>query len=191
MLKLFADYLVFTLIGLVPGTRAGEALDFFIYDTLKIFLLLAAIIFVVAVIRSSFPPERTKRLLSHKREYVGNVLAAMLGIITPFCSCSAVPLFIGFVESGIPLGVTFSFLISSPLVNEVALVMLFGLFGWQVAAMYAGAGVAIAIAAGWVIGALGLEKYVEDFVWKMSVGASGDDSRGLTWTDRCERGWSA
>ncbi len=116
MLKEFADYLVFKILSLQPGTRLAEALDFFIYDTLKIFLLLAGIIFFVAIIRASFPPEKTKRILSHKREYVGNVLAALLGIVTPFCSCSAVPLFIGFVESGVPLGVTFSFLISSPMV---------------------------------------------------------------------------
>jgi len=133
MLKSFADYIVFTKIGLLPGSRGGEALNFFIYDTLKIFLLLTTIIFVVAIIRSSFPPERTKRILSHKREYIGNLLAALLGIVTPFCSCSAVPLFIGFVESGVPLGVTFSFLISSPMVNEVALIMLWGLFGWKIA----------------------------------------------------------
>src|SRR5512133_4265021 len=109
MLKTVADYLTFSLFGLQPASRLGEALDFFLYDTMKIFLLLATIIFVVAVIRSWFPPERTKRILSHKREYVGNILAALLGIVTPFCSCSAVPLFIGFVESGVPLGVTFSF----------------------------------------------------------------------------------
>ncbi|MBP1728082.1 MAG: permease, partial [Deltaproteobacteria bacterium] len=119
MLKAAADYLVFTLAGLAPGSRGGEALNFFIYDTLKIFLLLTTIIFVVAIIRSSFPPEKTRRMLSHKREYVGNVLAALLGIVTPFCSCSAVPLFIGFVTAGVPLGVTFSFLISAPMVNEV------------------------------------------------------------------------
>jgi len=172
MLKPFADYLVFNLIGLVPGSHLGEALNFFIYDTLKIFLLLATIIFVVAVIRTSFPPERTKRILSHKREYVGNVLAALLGIVTPFCSCSAVPLFIGFVESGVPLGVTFSFLISSPMVNEVALIMLWGLFGWKIALIYIGSGLLVAIFAGIIIGKLKMEKYVQDYVWKMQVGAA-------------------
>lgn len=170
MLKHFADWLVFSIIGLVPGSRAGEALDFFIYDTLKIFLLLTTIIFVVAIIRTSFPPEKTKRLLSHKREYVGNVLAALLGIVTPFCSCSAVPLFIGFVESGVPLGVTFSFLISSPMVNEVALIMLWGLFGWKIALIYIGTGLLVAIVAGIVIGKLKMEKYVQDYVWEMQVG---------------------
>lgn len=170
MLKQFADWLVFETIGLVPGSRSGEALNFFIYDTLKIFLLLTTIIFVVAIIRSSFPPEKTKRMLSHKREYVGNVLAALLGIVTPFCSCSAVPLFIGFVESGVPLGVTFSFLISSPMVNEVALIMLWGLFGWKIALIYIGAGLLVAIFGGIIIGKLKMEKYVQDYVWEMQVG---------------------
>ena len=172
VLKNFADYIVFTLIGLAPGSRSGEALNFFIYDTLKIFLLLATIIFVVAIIRTSFPPERTKRILSHKREYVGNVMAALLGIVTPFCSCSAVPLFIGFVESGVPLGVTFSFLISSPMVNEVALIMLWGMFGWKIALIYIGSGLLVAIFAGIVIGKLKMEKYVQDYVWEMQVGNS-------------------
>ena len=170
MLKSFADYMVFIIFGLTPGSRSGEALDFFIYDTMKIFLLLSTIIFVVAVIRTSFPPEKTKRLLSHNREYVGNILAALLGIVTPFCSCSAVPLFIGFVESGVPLGVTFSFLISSPMVNEVALIMLWGLFGWKIALIYVGSGLMVAIFAGILIGKLKMEKYVQDYVWEMQVG---------------------
>jgi uncharacterized protein len=172
MFKQFADYLVFTLLGLAPGSRLAEALNFFIYDIVKIFLLLSTIIFVVAVIRSSFPPEKTRRILSHKREYVGNVLAALLGIVTPFCSCSAVPLFIGFVESGVPLGVTFSFLISSPMVNEVALIMLWGLFGWKIAIIYIGSGLLVAIVAGIVIGRLKMERYVQDYVWEMQVGNS-------------------
>ncbi len=172
MLKSFADYIVFTLSGMVPGSRSGEAFNFFIYDTLKIFLLLTTIIFVVAVIRTSFPPEKTKHMLSHKREYVGNVLAALLGIVTPFCSCSAVPLFIGFVESGVPLGVTFSFLISSPMVNEVALIMLWGLFGWKIALIYISSGLLVAIVAGIVIGKLKMERYVQDYVWEMQVGSA-------------------
>ena len=172
MLKQLTDYLVFALLGLTPGSRAGEALDFFIYDTVKIFLLLTTIIFVVAIVRSSFPPERTKRILSHRREYVGNTLAALLGIVTPFCSCSAVPLFIGFVESGVPLGVTFSFLISSPMVNEVALIMLWGLFGWKIALIYIGTGLLVAIVSGIIIGKLKMERYVQDYVWEMQVGTS-------------------
>jgi hypothetical protein len=172
VLKTFADYVTYDLFGLKPGTHLGEALDFFIYDTLKIFLLLTVIIFVVAIIRSQFPPEKTKQILSHKREYIGNVLAALLGVVTPFCSCSAVPLFIGFVESGVPLGVTFSFLISSPMVNEVALILLYGLFGWKIAAVYIASGLLIAIIAGFVIGRLKMEKYVQDYVWQMEVGNS-------------------
>jgi len=172
MLKNSADYITFDLLGLTPGTHLGEALNFFIYDTTKIFLLLTTIIYVVAIIRTSFPPEKTKRLLSHKREYVGNILAALLGVVTPFCSCSAVPLFIGFVESGVPLGVTFSFLISSPMVNEVALIMLWGLFGWKIALIYIGSGLLVAIIAGIIIGKLKMEKYVQDYVWEMQVGNS-------------------
>ena len=118
MLQMFADYVAYTLFGLLPSSHLGAAVDFFIYDTIKIFLMLATIIFLVSLVRSFFPPERTKKILSHKREFIGNILAALLGIVTPFCSCSAVPVFIGFVESGVPLGVTFSFLISSPMVNE-------------------------------------------------------------------------
>ena len=172
MLKNLADNIVFNLLKLRPGSRLGEALDFFIYDTLKIFLLLTTIIYAVAIIRSYFSPERTRRILSHNREYVGNVLAALLGIATPFCSCSAVPLFIGFVESGIPLGVTFSFLISSPMINEIALIMLWGLFGWKIAAIYIGSGLLVAIVAGIVIGRFKMEKYVQDYVWEIKVGAA-------------------
>ncbi len=182
MLKRFADYLIFDLFGLHSGSHLGEALNFFIYDTIKIFLLLCTIIFVVAIIRSSFPPERTKRILSHKREYVGNIMAALLGIVTPFCSCSAVPLFIGFVESGVPLGVTFSFLISSPMVNEVALIMLWGMFGWKIALIYIGTGLLVAIVSGIVIGRLKMEKHVQDYVWEMQVGSQ--EIEELTFRDK-------
>ena len=169
MLKEFADYITYSLLKLQPVSHAGEALNFFIYDTIKIFLLLGTIIFAVAVIRAYFPPEKTRRLLAHKKEYIGNVMAALLGIATPFCSCSAVPLFIGFVEAGVPLGVTFSFLISSPMVNEIALIMLWGLFGWKIALIYTGCGVVLAIASGIVIGKLRMEKYVQDYVWETKV----------------------
>ena len=182
MFKPFADYLVFNLIGLSPGSHLGDALNFFIYDTLKIFFLLSVIIYFVAIIRSWFPPEKTKRILSHEREYVGNIMAALLGIVTPFCSCSAVPLFIGFVESGVPLGVTFSFLISSPMVNEVALIMLWGMFGWKIALIYIGTGLLVAIIAGIVIGRLKMEKYVQDYVWEMQVGNS--EIVDQTWPER-------
>ena len=167
MLKVLADYLVYDLFGMARGTRLSGALEFFIYDTIKIFLLLSVIIFAVSVIRSYFSPERTKRILSHKREFIGNILAALLGIVTPFCSCSAVPLFIGFVEAGVPLGVTFSFLISSPMVNEVAVVLLWGLFGWKVAVIYMSAGLSVAIVAGYIIGRLKLESWVEEYVYKI------------------------
>ena len=170
MLKNFADYVVFDLLMIRQGTHLGEALNFFIYDTIKIFFLLSVIIFIVAVIRSYFPPEKTRRILSRRRVYVGNALAASLGIVTPFCSCSAVPLFIGFVESGVPLGVTFSFLVSSPMINEVALVLLLGLFGWKIALAYVGTGLVIAIISGVVIGKLKMEKYVQDYVYQMKVG---------------------
>jgi uncharacterized membrane protein YraQ (UPF0718 family) len=170
MLKDFADYIVFKRVGLTPGTHLGEALNFFIYDTIKIFILLSVIIFFVAIIRSYFPPERTRRILSHKREYIGNGLAGLLGIVTPFCSCSAVPLFIGFVESGVPLGVTFSFLVSSPMINEIALVLLLGLFGWKIALLYIGTGLVVSFISGILIGRLRMERYVQDYVYQMKVG---------------------
>ena len=178
----FAAYLVFTLLGLTKGSRLGDAANFFVYDTIKIFLLLTTIIFCVAVIRSYFPPEKTKRFLSHGKEYVGNVLAALLGIVTPFCSCSAVPLFIGFVESGVPLGVTFSFLVSSPMVNEIALIMFWGLFGWKIALIYIGSGVTVAIISGIVIGKLNMERFVQDYVYTIKMGERGTEQtfRGET-----------
>jgi uncharacterized protein len=170
MLKAFADLIVYRLIGLAPGTHLGEALNFFIYDSIKILILLTVIIFLVAILRSYFPPERTRNILSRKREYVGNGLAGLLGIVTPFCSCSAVPLFIGFVESGVPLGVTFSFLVSSPMINEVALVLLWGLFGWRVALLYIATGLVVSIISGIVIGKMKLERYVQDYVYQMKIG---------------------
>jgi len=170
MLNTLSDYFTYDLLKLEHGTHLADAVNFFIYDTIKIFLLLSAIIFVIAIIRSYFPPEKTKRILSHKKVFIGNILAALLGIVTPFCSCSAVPLFIGFVEAGIPLGVTFSFLISSPMVNEVAIVLLFGLFGWKVTAIYIGTGLLVAIFGGIIIGKLRLEKWVEEYVYRFHNG---------------------
>lgn len=170
MLKAFADYLTYSIFNLDRGTRIAEAVDFFIYDTIKIFLLLSVIIFLVSIIRSYFPPERTRKILSHKKEFIGNILAALLGVVTPFCSCSAVPLFIGFVEAGVPLGVTFSFLISSPMVNEVAVVLLWGLFGWKIAVIYMVTGLIVAIFSGFTIGRLKLEKWVEEYVYKFYAG---------------------
>ncbi|MCB1887894.1 MAG: permease [Rhodocyclaceae bacterium] len=159
----FADALL-ALTGLDRGTHLGEALHFFLYDTPKVLLLLTGVVFVMGVIQTYFAPERTRALLSGHRAGVGNVLAASLGVVTPFCSCSAVPLFIGFLSAGIPLGITLSFLIAAPMVNEVALVLLFGLFGWRVAALYLVLGLAVAIVAGLVIGRLGMERHLEDWV---------------------------
>ncbi|MFN3479732.1 MAG: permease [Thermodesulfovibrionales bacterium] len=170
MLKGFASYVTYSLIKLEQGSRLGDAIEFFIYDTIKIFLLLSAIIFIVSIIRSFFPPEKTRKILSHKKEFIGNILAALLGVVTPFCSCSAVPLFIGFVEAGVPIGVTFSFLISSPMVNEVAVVLLWGLFGWKVTGIYIGTGLLVAIFGGFIIGKLKLEKWVEEYVYKFKTG---------------------
>ncbi|HEX3045730.1 MAG TPA: permease [Bacillota bacterium] len=182
MWKAFVDWLVYVVFGLSAKSHLAAALNFFIYDTVKIFFLLAVIIFAVAIIRSFFPPEKTKLILSKFPETVGNVLAALLGIVTPFCSCSAVPLFIGFIEAGVPLGVTFSFLVSSPMVNEVALIMLWGLFGWKVALLYITSGVIIAIISGMLIGRLKLEKYVEDYVYQIQMGNS--ELPNPTWTER-------
>src|SRR5512139_3214131 len=148
-----------------PNSHLGAAISFFAYDTPKVLMLLTLVVFGMGVVRSFFSPEKTRALLAGKHEGVGNVLAAGLGIVTPFCSCSAVPLFIGFVTAGVPLGVTFSFLISAPMVNEVALVLLVGLFGWRVAAVYLTTGLMIAIVAGWVIGRLKLEGWVEPWVY--------------------------
>ena len=153
-------WIAFGALGLAPGSRLGESIAFFLYDTPKVLLLLALIVFVIGVVRSFFTAERARAILAGKRESVGNVLAASLGIVTPFCSCSAVPLFIGFVEAGIPLGVTLSFLISAPMINEVALVLLFGLFGWKVAALYLVTGLTVAVASGYILGRLKLERFV-------------------------------
>jgi len=184
-LQNLADWLTYDLIGLTPATHLAESVNFFLYDVPKILMLLTAMIFMVTMIRSFFSPERTRALLGGKREGIGNVLAAGLGVVTPFCSCSAVPLFIGFVETGIPLGVTFSFLIATPVVNEVALAMLFGLFGWKIAGLYLVTGLLIAILGGVIIGRLKPERYVEDFVWQIQVGRAeqGAEYRP-TWDDR-------
>jgi uncharacterized membrane protein YraQ (UPF0718 family) len=162
MLKLFADYITYKLLSLSSGSYAGKAIDFFIYDTIKILLLLAAIIFVVSVVRTFLPPERIKKIILRRSKYEGNVLAASLGIITPFCTCSAISLFLGFIEAGIPLGITFSFLVASPMINEVALVLLLGLFGWKIALIYIFSGFVIAVFSGIIIGRLKPEKLLEN-----------------------------
>jgi len=186
-----AELLAFSLLGLKPGSHLGEAVLFFFYDTPKVLMLLTLIVFVVGILRSFFTPERTRKILAGKRESVGNVLAALLGIVTPFCSCSAVPLFIGFVTAGVPLGVTFSFLISAPMVNEIALVLLYGLLGWKVAALYLGTGLLVAIIAGWTIGRLRMENHIEDWVREMHLNAVDIPDEKLSWSDRIGHGKTA
>ena len=182
----FANWVSYSLLLIQNGSHLGESIAFFLYDVPKILLLLSGMIFLISIIRTFFSPERTRALLGGKRQGIGNILASLLGVVTPFCSCSAVPLFIGFVESGIPLGVTFSFLIAAPTINEVALVMLFGLFGWKIAVLYVTSGLIIATIAGMIIGRLNLERYVEDFVWKMQAAGSFEGEK-LTWADRIQR----
>jgi uncharacterized membrane protein YraQ (UPF0718 family) len=183
------DRLLYDGFGMDPSARLTETVHFFLFDTVKIGLLLVAIIFVVTVLRSYMSVERTRALLGGKREGLGNVMAAGLGVITPFCSCSAVPAFIGFVAAGVPIGVTLSFLIASPLVNEIAIGMLFSLFGWQVTAIYIGAGLVIAIVAGWVLGRIGVQRWVEPFVFETKLGGQVIDSTlGLTFEQRLQMG---
>jgi hypothetical protein len=166
MIKLFADWITYSILNITPGTLLAEAVDFFVYDTIKIFILLMVIIFAVSIIRSFLPPEKVRTILSGKKKYSGNLLASLLGIITPFCTCSAIPLFLGFLEAGIPLGTTFSFLVASPMINEVALVLLLGMFGWRIALLYIASGLVIAIISGIIIGHLKVENLVEEFVFK-------------------------
>jgi uncharacterized membrane protein YraQ (UPF0718 family) len=177
--------------GLPKDAPLSAAVEFFLFEVPKVLMLLTLIVFAVGVIRTFFTPERTRKMLAGRRESVGNVLAAALGVVTPFCSCSAVPLFIGFVTAGVPLGVTFSFLISAPMVNEIALVLLYGLFGWKVAALYMGTGLTIAIVAGWVIGRLRLERHVEDWVYAVPVGDDPEADETMTWADRISQGITA
>ncbi|MEU9245397.1 permease [Streptomyces sp. NPDC048385] len=183
------DRLLYDAAGMASTARLTETVHFFVYDTVKIGLLLTGIIFVVTVLRSYASVERTRALLGGRREGVGNVMAAGLGVITPFCSCSAVPAFIGFVAAGVPIGVTLSFLIASPLVNEIAIGMLFSLFGWQITALYIGAGLTVATVAGWTLGRLGVQRWVEPFVFETKLGGQAIDSTaGLTFGERIQMG---
>jgi len=190
-LEWFATFsLQFT--GITKASRFGDAFYFFIYEVPKVLLLLTGVVFVMGIVHTFVSPERTRAMLSGRRTGVGNVMAATLGIVTPFCSCSAVPLFIGFLQAGVPLGVTFSFLISSPMINEVALALLFGMFGWKVALLYMGMGLMIAIFSGLVIGKLRMERYLEDWVQKLQenkVSAS-DDCEVMSWALRLREGGS-
>lgn len=173
------------------GSHLAASVEFFFYDTPKVLMLLTLVVFAMGVVRSFFSPERTRALLAGKREGVGNIAAAMLGIVTPFCSCSAVPLFVGFVSAGVPLGVTFSFLISAPMVNEVALGLLFALLGWKVALTYLAFGLSIAILSGWIIGRLHLEGWLETWVREVRAGQDLPDEEHRDWVNRFEAGWDA
>ena len=185
------DYVVENIAFLPPGERLTEAVRFFLFEAPKVLLLLTLVVFVVGIVRTYFSPERTRKMLGGKSLFAGNVLASTLGIVTPFCSCSAVPLFIGFVETGIPLGVTFSFLIAAPMINEVAVVLLFGLFGWETALLYVGTGLMIAITAGYVIGRLKVERFVEDWVYQIHAGTAGMEEARPLFRDRMLSGYDA
>lgn len=189
-LPALARWVTYGLLGLPHGGALSDAVAFFVYDAPKVLLLLALAVFAIGIVRSFFTARRARRILAGRRESVGNVLAALLGTVTPFCSCSAVPLFIGFVTAGIPLGVTLSFLVSAPMVNEVALALLYGLFGWRVAALYLATGLAVAIVAGWVLGRLRMERHVEAWVYESRMGEAAEEGR-LDWTGRIRFGLEA
>jgi len=190
-LQSVTNWLVFDVFGMTKGEHLAEALWFFVFEFPKVLLLLTLIIFFVGIIRTFFTPERTRKALEGKRTFTGNVMAAMLGIVTPFCSCSAIPLFLGFVEAGVPLGVTFSFLIAAPMINEVAVILLYGMFGWKVALIYISTGLTIAIIAGWIIGKLKLEKWVEPWVYETKVGHNALGEEKLHFSDRIKFGYDA
>lgn len=175
----------------VRNSHLGGALQFFFYDTPKVLMLLTGIVFVMGMINSYFTPERTRALLAGRSEGFANVLAATLGIVTPFCSCSAVPLFIGFVQAGVPLGVTFSFLISAPMVNEVALTLLFGLFGWKIALLYLSLGLAVAMVSGWIIGRMKMEAYLEDWVRNMPKVQASTEGNAISLAERIDGGFNS
>jgi uncharacterized membrane protein YraQ (UPF0718 family) len=190
-LQPITDWLVDSVLGLRKGEHLTEALRFFIFEVPKVLLLLTLIIFVVGIIRSYFSAEKTRKMLEGKSTFTGNIMASTLGIVTPFCSCSAIPLFLGFVESGVPLGVTFSFLIAAPMINEVAVILLFGLFGWKVALIYVLTGLTIAITAGWIIGKLKLEHWVQDWVYATKLSNEGIEDDKLQLADRIQFGFEA
>jgi uncharacterized membrane protein YraQ (UPF0718 family) len=191
-LERFANWLVYGALGMSAGNRLASAIAFFVFEAPKVLMLLLVVVFGVGIVRSFFTPERTRRILAGRRQTAGNVLASLLGVVTPFCSCSAVPLFIGFVTTGVPLGVTFSFLIAAPMINEVALVLLFGLFGWKVAGLYLGTGLLIAMAAGWVIGKLRLEGWVEGWVYATVPASSAAGTEGrMSWAEHISFGRDA
>jgi uncharacterized membrane protein YraQ (UPF0718 family) len=190
-LQPLTDWFIYDVTGMTKGLHLTEAIRFFVFEVPKVLMLLALIIFFVGIIRSYFSPERTRKMLEGKSQFTGNVLAGFLGIVTPFCSCSAIPLFLGFIESGVPLGVTFSFLIAAPMINEVAVILLFGLFGWKTALIYVITGLVIAITAGWIIGRLKLEKWIEDWVYKTQVGSNVIEENKLSFSGRIKIGFTA
>lgn len=190
LIQSLADWLTYSLFRIDQGSHLGESVAFFLYDVPKILLLLSGMIFLITLLRGFFSPEQARTWLGGKREGVGNLLAALLGVVTPFCSCSAVPLFIGFVRSGVPLGVTFSYLIAAPTINEVAVVLLFGLFGWKVAGLYVASGLVIATVSGVIIGRLKMEKHVEDFVWK-GLSMLNPAAPKPSWNQRIDEAWAS
>jgi uncharacterized membrane protein YraQ (UPF0718 family) len=187
----FSNWLTVSILHLSLKGHLGSAAQFFIFEVPKVLMLLVLVVFGVGIVRSFFTPQHTRAILAGKRESLGSVLASLLGVVTPFCSCSAVPLFIGFVTTGVPLGVTFSFLIAAPMINEVALVLLFGLFGWRIAAIYAGTGLLIAMIAGWTMGRLKMERYVEPWVYETQLGDGSEEQRKLSWSERVHLGTEA
>lgn len=184
-IKILADWLTYSVFSIAHNTLLAETVNFFVFDTIKIFILLAVIIFVVSIIRSFLPAEKIRGILTHKYQFTDNILASLFGIVTPFCTCSAIPLFIGFVEAGVPLGVTFSFLVASPMINEVAIVLLLGLFGWKITLLYIASGLLISIISGVIIGNLKVENLVEEFVYKHKVNA-GLSLREQSWQERLQ-----
>jgi uncharacterized protein len=184
------QWVTYSLLNMQQGRHFSSAVEFFIFETPKVLMLLVLIVFGIGIVRSFFTPEKTRKILSGKSETVGNILAALLGVVTPFCSCSAVPLFVGFVTAGVPIGVTFSFLISAPMINEIALVMLFGMFGWKVAGLYMGVGLLIAIVAGWILGRLHMEKHIEPWVFQAQMG-EGVQEDAINWEGRIRYGLNA
>jgi uncharacterized membrane protein YraQ (UPF0718 family) len=190
-LKPVSDWFIDNVLGMTAGSHLAESLRFFVFEVPKVLLLLILIIFLVGIVRSYFSPEKTRKVLEGKSLFTGNVLASLLGIVTPFCSCSAIPLFLGFVEAGIPVGITFSFLISSPMINEVAVVLLYGLFGWKTAVIYIAAGLIIAIISGWLIGKLNLRHWIQDWVYQTQFGNSDTEDEKLNFSDRIQYGYYA
>ena len=185
----FSQWVAYDLFRIAHGSHLGESVAFFLLDIPKVFMLLLLIVWAVGIVRSFFTPERTRALLAGKREFIGHGLAGALGVVTPFCSCSAVPLFIGFMEAGIPLGVTFSFLITAPMVNEIALALLLAMFGWRIALLYMATGLLIAISSGLIIGRLGMERQVEDWVYEIRMGKPPAHLQPLTWVGRIDYGF--